>query len=100
MDVWNHTTASDRGLDEGVELLVASDCELQMSWSNSLHLKIFGSVTSELEDLSGQVLEDGGAVDGGGGSDSAVGTHSALEDSMDSADWELNSKIKLGARDL
>lgn len=60
--MWNDTTTSDGGFDESVELLVSSDSELEMSWSNSLDLKIFGSVTGELKDLSGQVLEDGSAV--------------------------------------
>ena len=76
MDVWNDTTTSDGGFDESVELLVSSDSELEMSWCNSLHLKIFGSVTGELKDLSGQILEDGSAVNCGCGTDSAVGAHS------------------------
>ena len=96
MDVWDDTTTSDGSLDESVELLITSDGELEMSWSDSLHLKILGSVTGELKNLSGQVLEDGGAVNCGSGSDSAVGADSALQDSVDSSNWELrNSKIKL-----
>ena len=87
--MWNNTTTSDGGLDESVELLVSSDSELEMSWSDSLDLKIFGSVTSELKDLSGQILEDGSAVNCGCGTDSAVGAHSALQDSVNSSDWEL-----------
>ena len=95
MDVWNDTTTSDGGLDESVELLVSSDSELEMSWSNSLHLKIFGSVTGELKDLSGQVLEDGSAVNCGCGTDSAVGADSRLQDSVNSSDWELFEFKKL-----
>ena len=87
--MWDHTTTSDGRLDKGVELLVASDGQLQVSWSDSLDFKIFGSVTSELKDLSGQVLEDSSAVNSGSGSDSAVGAHSTLQDSVDSSDWEL-----------
>ena len=63
-----------------------------MSWSNSLDLQVLGGVTSELQDLSGQVLEDSSAVDCWGSSNSAVGRDSALEESVDSSDWELNSK--------
>ena len=96
MDVWDDTTTSDGSLDESVELFVTSDSELEMSWSDSLHLKILGSVTGELENLSGQVLKDGGAVNCGSSSDSAVGAHSALQDSVDSSNWELgNSKNKV-----
>ena len=89
MDVWDDTTASDGGFDKGIKLLITSDCKLQMSWGDSLDLKIFGSVTSELKDLSGQVLEDSCTVDSGSSSDSAAGAHSALQDSVNSSDWEL-----------
>lgn len=63
MDVRDHTTASNSGLDEGVELLITSNSELQMSRSNSLHLEILGGVAGQLEDLSGQVLKDSSCVD-------------------------------------
>ena len=89
MDVWDDTSAGDGGLDESVELLITSDGKLQVSWGDSLHLEVLGSVTGELENLSGQVLEDGSAVNCGSGSDSAVGAHSALQDSVDSSNWEL-----------
>lgn len=92
MDVWDDTTASDSGLDESVELLISSDSKLEMSWSNSLHLKILGSVTSELKNLSGQVLEDSGRVHSRSSTDSAAGIHSSLEDSVDSSNGELNTK--------
>ena len=96
MDVWDDTSTSDGSLDKSVELFVTSDSELEMSWSDSLDLKIFGSVTGELKNLSGQVLKDGGAVNCGSSSNSAVGADSALQDSVDSSNWELrNSKFKL-----
>lgn len=63
VDVRDNTTASNSGLDESVELLIASNSELQMSRSNSLHLEILGGVAGQLEDLSGQVLKDSSCVD-------------------------------------
>ena len=63
VDMWDDTTTSDGGLDQSVELLVSSDGELQVSWCDSLNLKILGSVTGEFQDLSGQILEDCCAVD-------------------------------------
>ena len=63
MNVGNDTTASDGSLDQGVELFVASDGQLEVSRSNSLHFEILASVSSELEDLSGQVLKDSCGVD-------------------------------------
>jgi hypothetical protein len=98
VDVWDDTTASDSGLDESVELLISSDSKLEMSWSNSLHLKILGSVTSELKNLSGQVLEDSSAVNCGCGTDSAVGADSALQDSVNSSNWELFEFKNYGER--
>ena len=38
VDVGNHTTTSNRSLDEGVQLLVTTDGELQMARSDTLHL--------------------------------------------------------------
>ena len=63
MNVRDHTTASDGGLDQGIKLLVTSDCELKMSGSNSFHLKVLASVSGQLENLSSQVLEDSSSVD-------------------------------------
>ena len=89
MDMGDHTSTGDGSLDEGIKLLVTSDGQLQMSWSNSLDLQVFGGVSGELEDLSGQVLEDCGSVNGGGSSDSGVGCDSALQESVDSSHGEL-----------
>ena len=63
MDVGDDTTASDGGLDEGVELFISSDGELQVSGGDSLHLQVLAGVSSELKNLSGQVLEDSCCVD-------------------------------------
>lgn len=89
VDVGNDTTAGNSGLDESVELLVTSDGEKQMSGGDSLDLEVLGGVTSELENLGGEVFKDGSTVDGRGGTDSAVGAHSALQESVDSTDGEL-----------
>ena len=63
VDVWDDTTTSDSGLDQSVKLLVTSDGKLEMSWCDSLDFKVLGCVACEFEDLSGQVLKDGSAVD-------------------------------------
>lgn len=89
VDVWDDTTAGNCGFDESIELLVTSDGKLQMSWGDSLNLKVLRGVTGKLENLSGQVLEDGCAVNSGSGSNSAVGTDSTLKESVDSTNWEL-----------
>ena len=89
MDVRDHTTTGDGRLDERVELLITSDGQQQVSRRDSLDLEVLRSVTGELQNLGSQVLEDGGAVDGGRGADSAVGTDPGLEESVDSSNGEL-----------
>jgi len=58
VDVRDHTTTSNSGLDQGVELFIASNSELQMSRSNSLNLEILRGVAGQFEDFSSQVLKD------------------------------------------
>ena len=71
VDHGEDSTGSDgAGSHESVELLVVSDGELEVSWHDSASLVVLGGVSSELEDLSGEVFEDGGHVDGGTGSNS------------------------------
>ena len=41
--------------------------------------------------LSGEVLQDGGGVDGGGGADATVRRGPALQVTVDTADGELES---------
>ena len=83
------TTTSNGGLDESVELLVTTDGELQVTWGDTLDLEILGGVTGKLEDLSGEVLKDGGGVHGGGGTDATVLVNALLEETVNTTDWEL-----------
>ncbi len=46
MDVGDHSTTVDGGFDESVELLVSSDCQLQVSGGDSLDLQVFACVSS------------------------------------------------------
>jgi len=89
VNVGDDTTASNGGLDEGVELLVTSDGELQVAGGDTLDLQVLGGVTGKLEDLSGQVLEDGSAVDGGSRTDTTTSVATILEEAVDTADGEL-----------
>ena len=71
VDVRDHTTTSNGGLDQSVQLLVSPDGELEMSGGDPLHLQILTGVPCQLEDLGGEVLQDGGAVHSSSGSHSA-----------------------------
>ena len=48
--------------------LLGSGLYLKMSGSDSLHFQIFGSVASQLEDLSSKIFQDSRAVDSSSGS--------------------------------
>ena len=83
VDVGDDSTASDGGLDQSIQLLVSPDGELEMSGGDSLHLQVLTGVTGQLEDLSREVLQDGGAVDGSGGSNTATAEGPGLQMTMD-----------------
>ena len=85
MDVRDDSSTGDGCLDQGVQLLVSPDGELEMSGGDPLHLEILTGVTSQLEDLSSEVLQDGRAVDSSGGSHSARAKTPALQMTVDPA---------------
>merc|ERR1719461_308528 len=91
VDVGDDSTTSDGGLDQSVQLLVSPDGELEMSGGDSLHLQVLTGVTGQLEDLSGEVLQDGGAVDGSGGSNTATAEGPGLQMTVDPSNRELKS---------
>ena len=62
-----------------------------MSGGNPPDLEVLGSVASQLEHLSSEVLEDSGGINSSSRSDSVACSDSALEESVDSADGELES---------
>jgi len=92
VDVRDDAAAGDGALDEGVELLVPTDGELQVARGDTLHLEVLAGVAGQLEDLGGEVLEDGGGVDGGGGADAAVRGGTRLELAVDAAHRELQTR--------
>lgn len=63
--MWQNTSEGDRCANKRVELFVTTDGELEMAGRDALDFKILGSIASEFEDLSGEVLKNGGQVDRG-----------------------------------
>ena len=61
MDVRDDTAAGDGRLDERVELLVATDGELQVTRRDTLDAQVLGGVASQLEHLRGQGRHGGSA---------------------------------------
>ena len=83
VDVRDDPASSNRCLDQRVQLLVSTDRQLEMSRGDPLHLQILGCVAGQLEHLGGEVLQDGRAVDGGSGSNSARGGCTRFEVTVD-----------------
>ena len=95
VNVGENTTLGDGDTAQQlVQLLVVSHSELNVAGHNARLLVVAGSVTSELKDLSSEVLKHRGKVHGG------TSTHSGsvatlLEEAADTSDGEL--KTSLGA---
>ena len=92
MNVGDDSASGNRCLDQCVQLLVSTDRQLEMSWSDPLHLQILGRVPGQLEHLGGEVLQDGGAVDGGGGANTPGGEGAALQVTVDPETDQLVSR--------
>jgi len=93
VDVGEDTTGSNGGAaEEAVKFLVVADSELNVAGHDSGLLVVLGGVASELEDLSGEVLKDGGAVHGGTGTN-ALGVAALLHEASDTSDGELESSL-------
>ena len=89
LDVGKDTTLSDGDSREKlVQLLVITDGKLQMSWDDSGLLVVTGSIASQLEDLSSEVLKDGSQVDRST-SPHSLGIVSFAKESVDPAHREL-----------
>ena len=98
MDVGEDTAGGDGdSAKELVELLIVAHRELKVARHDAALLVVASSVASELENLRAEVLEDGGEVDGGSGSNSG-GEFTGLHVSGDSSDGELESS-SLGSAD-
>jgi hypothetical protein len=81
-----HTT------EELVKFLVVADSQLNVAGDDAGLLVVAGGIAGQLKDFSGEVLQDGGQVDGGAGTDTG-GELALLQESADSADRELKSGL-------
>lgn len=91
LDVWQNTSLGDGDSgQELVQLLVITDGQLQVTWDDSGLLVVTSGVSSQLEDLSGQVLHDGSQVDWSSGTN-ALSVVALAEKTMDTTDWELET---------
>ena len=100
LDVRKNTALRDGDtLQQLVQLLVIADGELQMARVDAGLLVVAGSVTSEFQNLSCQVLHDSREVDWSAGTNS-FRVVAFAEHSVDSADWKLQSSARASALGL
>ena len=96
MDVGKNTSLGDGGaVKKLVQLLVVADGQLDVAGDDAGLLVVTSGVSGQLENLSGQVLDDGGEVDGGASSD-AASVATLLQEAVDASDGELQTGL-LGA---
>ena len=96
MDVGKNTSLGDGGaVEKLVQLLVVADGKLDVTGDDAGLLVVTSGVSGQLENLSGQVLDDGGEVDGGASSD-AASVASLLQEAVDASNGELQTGL-LGA---
>jgi hypothetical protein len=89
VDVRDHTSTSDGTLDEGVQLFISTDGQLKMARGDTLHLQILASVPSQLQNLSGQVLQDSSRVDSRSSTNTAIRLSPLLQLTVDTTNREL-----------
>ena len=100
MDVGEHSTLRDGDTaQELVEFLVVPDGELDVARDDAGALVVLGGVSGQLQELGGEVLEDGGEVHGSTGT-YALGEASLAKVSCHSADGELEAGLGGSGRGL
>ena len=100
MDVRENTASRDgHAAEQLVELLVVADRQLHVAGDDARLLVVAGGVAGQLEDLSAEVLEDGGQVDRRASSDAGRGALQVLVP-VDQADRELEPGLGLEEREL
>ena len=93
MDVGKNTSLGDGGaVEKLVQLLVVADGKLDVTGDDAGLLVVTSGVSGQLENLSGQVLDDGGEVDGGASSD-AASVASLLQEAVNASDGELQTGL-------
>ena len=89
MDVRKNSSLSDGdGSEEFVQFLIVADSQLDVPGDDTGPLVVLGGVSGELQEFRGEVLEDGGEVDGGSRTD-ALGEATLAEVASHAADGEL-----------
>jgi len=89
IDVGQDTAESNSGANEGVELLVAADSELQVAGGDAFDLEVLGGVARQLQHLGRQVLQHCCQVDGCFGADARLLPRDRSQVALYAPAWEL-----------
>lgn len=93
MDVGEDTTLGDGDVtQELVQLLIVADGKLQVTGDDTGLLVVTGGVTSQLENLSSEVLENSSEVDGGTGTDT-LSVVALAEQTVDTTNGEGQTSL-------
>ena len=91
LNVGQHATLGDGDVGQKtVQLLIVADGQLQVARVDASLLVVAGSVASQLKNLSGQVLHNGGEVYGGTSTDT-LGVVSISEKTMNTTNGKLET---------
>jgi hypothetical protein len=93
VNVGENTTLGDGDVTQKlVQLLIVADGELKVTGDDTGLLVVTGGVTSQLENLSGEVLEDSGEVDGSTGTNT-LSVVALAEKTVDTANREGQTSL-------
>lgn len=91
LDVGQNTTLGDgHAAEKFVQLLVITHSQLEMARDDTGLLVVSCGVTGQLQNLSGQILQDGGQVDGGPSTNSLC-VITFAEETVDTTDGKLQA---------
>ena len=99
------TTTGDGGLDDRVQLVVTTNGQQQVARGDAVVLllatvagllalllvHLAAGVAGQLQDLGGEVLQQGGAVDGSGAGAALLAEQAVLHAAVDAADGEVEA---------
>ena len=93
VDVRQDTTLGDGNVSQQlVQLLIVPDSELEMTGNDTGLLVVASSIASQFEDLSGEVLEHSGEVNGSTGTDT-LSVVALAEETVDTTNGERETGL-------
>jgi hypothetical protein len=93
VDVGQNTTLGNGDVTQKlVQLLIVADGELEVTGDDTSLLVVTGGVTSQLEDFSSEVLENGSEVDGSTGTNT-LSVVALAEQTVDTANGEGQTSL-------